>query len=114
VRGMAIALLLAMPLSAPGAYVFAAVLGFTWLATVPLTNGVVAGLFGVKHLAMLSGCVFLFHQLGGFFGAWLGGYAFDYTGSYQIVWLIAIGLSAIAAVVNLPISERPLARPATA
>src|SRR5205823_866299 len=69
VRGVAIMLLLALPVTSAGAYVFAAVVGFTWLATVPLTNGVVAGIFGVKHLAMLSGFVFLFHQLGGFFGA---------------------------------------------
>jgi len=110
VRGMAIVLLLALPLTSLGAYVFAAVVGFTWLATVPLTNGVVAGIFGVKHLAMLSGFVFLFHQLGGFFGAWLGGYVFDYTGSYQVVWVVGIGLSVIATVVNLPISERAVER----
>lgn len=109
-RGVAIALLLAFPLSPLGAYVFAAVFGFTWLATVPLTNGVVAGIFGVKHLATLSGFVFLSHQLGGFCGSWLGGYAFDQTGSYQLVWLIAIGLSAVSAIVNLPIDERPVER----
>ena len=115
VRGVAIVLLLALPLSSPGAYVFAAVVGFTWLATVPLTNGVVAGIFGVRHLAMLSGFVFLFHQLGGFFGAWFGGYVFDHTGSYQVVWVIAVGLSVIATLVNLPISERAVERrPATA
>jgi predicted MFS family arabinose efflux permease len=70
----------------------------------------VAGIFGVKHLAMLSGFVFFFHQLGSFFGSWLGGYLFDRTGSYQIVWLIAIGLSVISVVVNLPIDERPVKR----
>jgi MFS family permease len=114
-RGVAIALLLAFPLTSPGAYVFAAVFGFTWLATVPLTSGVVAGIFGVKHLAMLSGLVFLFHQVGAFFGSWFGGYAFDHTGSYQVVWVIAIGLSVISTVVNLPIDERPVERrPVTA
>src|SRR5215468_1021739 len=110
VRGIAIALLLAFPLTPLGVYVFAAVLGFTWLATVPLTNGVVAVIFGVEHLAMISGFVFLSHQIGGFCGSWLGGYVFDHTGSYQVVWVIAIGLSAISALVNLPIDERPVER----
>jgi predicted MFS family arabinose efflux permease len=70
---------------------------------------VVAGIFGVKHLAMLSGFVFFFHQLGSFFGGWFGGYVYDHTGSYEIVWLIAIGLSVISVLVNLPIDERSLA-----
>ena len=109
-RGIAIALLLAFPLTPLTAYLFAASMGFLWLGTVPLTNGVVAGMFGVKHFAMLSGLVFFFHQLGSFFGGWLGGYVFDHTGSYQIVWLIAIGLSVISVVVNLPIDERPVVR----
>src|SRR5437879_2362493 len=109
-RGVAIALLLAFPLTPLSAYLFAAAMGFLWLGTVPLTNGVVAGIFGVKHLAMLSGFVFFFHQLGSFFGSWLGGYLFDRTGSYQLVWLIAIGLSVISVVVNLPIDERPVKR----
>ena len=110
VRGVAIALLISFPLTPASAYLFAAAMGFLWLGTVPLTNGVVAGIFGVKHLAMLSGFVFFFHQLGSFFGGWLGGYVFDHTGSYQIVWMIAIGLSAISVVVNLPIDERPVRR----
>jgi MFS family permease len=109
-RGVAIAALISFPVTPLSAYAFAATMGFFWLGTVPLTNGVVAGIFGVKHLAMLSGFVFFFHQLGSFFGGWFGGYVFDHTGSYRIVWLIAIGLSAISVVVNLPIDERPLAR----
>ena len=110
VRILLIGLLLAFPVTPLTAYLFAAVFGFTWLATVPLTNGVVAGIFGVKHLAMLSGFVFLFHQVGGFFGSWFGGYIFDHTGSYRLVWLIAIGLSVISTLVNLPIDERPVER----
>jgi predicted MFS family arabinose efflux permease len=110
VRAAAIGLLLAFPLTPASAYAFAAAFGFTWLGTVPLTNGVVVGIFGVRHLAMLSGFVFLFHQIGSFFGSWLGGYLFDRTGSYQLVWIIAIGLSVISTVVNLPIDERPLER----
>jgi MFS family permease len=114
-RGVAIALLISFPLTPLSAYLFAATMGFLWLGTVPLTNGVVAGIFGVRHFAMLSGFVFFFHQLGSFFGGWLGGYVFDRTGSYQIVWLIAIGLSLISVVVNLPIDERPMApKPAPA
>ena len=110
VRGAAIALLIAFPLTPMSVYLFAAAFGFTWLGTVPLTNGVVAGIFGVKHLAMLGGLVFLFHQVGAFFGGWLGGYVFDRTGSYQLVWLIAIASSVISTVVNLPIDERPVKR----
>ncbi len=110
VRGLAVALLISFPLSPLSVYVFAAAFGFTWLGTVPLTNGVVAGMFGVKHLAMLSGFVFFFHQLGGFFGGWLGGYVFDHTGSYRLVWWIAIGLSVVSAIVNLPIDERSVER----
>jgi MFS family permease len=109
-RGVAIALLISFPVTPLSAYLFAATMGFFWLGTVPLTNGVVAGIFGVKHLAMLSGFVFFFHQLGSFFGGWLGGVVFDQTGSYRIVWLIAIGLSAVSVFVNLPIDERPVAR----
>lgn len=110
VRGVAVALLISLPVTPMSAYLFAAAFGFTWLGTVPLTNGVVAGIFGVKHLAMLSGFVFFFHQLGGFFGGWLGGYVFDHTGSYRLVWMIAIALSVVSAVVNLPIDERPVER----
>ena len=110
IRGVAIALLVALPLTPLSVYVFAAAFGFTWLGTVPLTNGVVAGIFGVKHFAMLGGLVFLFHQVGAFFGGWFGGYIFDRTGSYQLVWTITIALSVISAVVNLPIDGRPLER----
>ena len=111
-RGLAVVVLLAFPLTPASVYLFAAAFGFTWLGTVPLTNGVVAGMFGVRHFAMLGGLVFLFHQVGGFFGGWLGGYIFDRTGSYQTVWLIAIGLSVISTLVNLPIDERAVRRAA--
>jgi len=110
VRGVSIAVLIAFPLTPASVYLFAAVFGFTWLGTVPLTNGVVAGMFGVKHFAMLGGLVFLFHQVGAFFGGWLGGYVYDHTGSYQVVWLTAIALAAISTAVNLPIDERPVKR----
>ncbi len=113
-RGMAIVLLMALPLTAASVYLFAIIMGLTWLSTVPLTNGVVAGIFGVRHLAMLSGLVFFFHQVGSFFGGWLGGYVYDLSGSYQMVWLLALGLSVTATLLNLPIDERPIARSASA
>jgi len=85
-------------------------IGFLWLATVPLTNGIVAQVFGVAYLSMLGGFVFLSHQLGSFLGAWLGGLLFDRTCSYDIVWTIIILLGVLAMAVNLPIDQRPLAR----
>jgi len=114
VRGFLLAGILLLPTTPAVAYLFAALFGLTWLGTVPLTNGVVAGMFGVRHLAMLGGIVFLFHQVGSFFGSWMGGLVFDATGSYDMVWIIAIGLSVMATLVNIPIDERPVARMRTA
>jgi MFS family permease len=91
-------------------YLFSAIIGFLWLGTVPVTGGLIAHIFGVRYLSTLTGIAFLFHQVGSFFGSWLGGWIFDRTGSYQIVWIIAIGLSVISTLVNLPIDERPLQR----
>jgi MFS family permease len=112
-RGLAIAAFVALPASPASVYLFAAVIGLLWLGTVPLTIGIVAQVFGVKYLSMLFGIVFLFHQAGSFLGAWLGGRLFDVTASYQSVWVIAIALSAIAAILNWPIDERPLPRAVT-
>jgi len=86
-------------------YVFGAVLGLTWLATVPPTAGLVGKLFGARYLATLFGLTLLTHQIGGFFGAWLGGIAIDSTGSYQWMWYADIALASLAAIVNLPIRE---------
>jgi MFS family permease len=99
-----------VPVTATSAYVFGIVMGFLWLATVPLTNGVVATVFGVRNMAMIGGVAFVFHQVGAFLGGWLGGYLFDRTGSYDAVWAICIGLSVIATLLNVPIKERPIAR----
>jgi MFS family permease len=77
---------------------------------VPLTNGIIAQIFGVKYLSMLSGFAFFSHQIGSFVGAYLGGYLFDKTGSYNLVWMIAIGLGIFAGLVNLPIREQSLVR----
>jgi MFS family permease len=109
-RSAAIVAFLLAPLSSASVAVFAAVMGLLWLGTVPLTNGLVAQIFGVRYLAMLSGFVFFSHQVGSFLGVWLGGLLFDKTGSYQIVWIICIGLGAVAALLNLPVDERPLVR----
>lgn len=98
------------PLSAWSAYAFGIAMGLLWLSTVPLTNGTVATLFGVRNLSMLGGIVFLFHQLGAFLGGWLGGYLYDHTGSYDLVWQISIGLGLLAAALNWPVREQPVAR----
>ncbi|MFN7197436.1 MAG: MFS transporter, partial [Hylemonella sp.] len=81
-----------------------------WLSTVPPTNAIVAQIFGVAHLSMLGGFVFFSHQVGSFLGVWLGGYLYDRTGSYDIVWLIAIALGVAAALVNLPVRESAIRR----
>jgi MFS family permease len=109
-RAVAIALFLLAPLTPTSVYLFASVMGMLWLSTVPVTNALVAQIFGVAHLSMLSGFVFFSHQIGSFMGVWLGGYLYDKTGSYDSVWAIAIALGVLAAVVNLPIREEAIAR----
>jgi len=108
-RAAAIAAFVLLPVTATSAYVFGAIMGLFWLSTVPLTNGTVASVFGVKHMSMLAGIVFFAHQLGSFAGGWMGGWLYDRTGSYDIAWGIAIGLSILSAVLNWPITERTLA-----
>ena len=110
-RAAAISLFLIVPLSPLSVYVFASVMGMLWLSTVPVTNATVAQIFGVAHLSMLSGFVFFSHQIGSFLGAWLGGVLYDRTGSYDVVWYIAIALGIFAAIVNLPIREQAIVRP---
>ncbi|CAH0194660.1 putative MFS-type transporter YhjX [Pseudomonas sp. Bi70] len=109
-RGVVIALFISVPLTIWTAYAFGIAMGLLWLSTVPLTNGTVATLFGVRNLSMLGGIVFLFHQLGSFMGGWLGGYLYDHTGSYDLVWQISILLSVLAAALNWPVREQPVAR----
>ncbi|OIN93952.1 MAG: MFS transporter [Comamonadaceae bacterium CG1_02_60_18] len=109
-RSVVIAIFLLVPLSPMSVYVFSAVMGVLWLSTVPPTNAAVAQIFGVAHLSMLSGFVFFSHQIGSFMGVWLGGYLFDRTGSYDIVWYIAIALGVAAALINLPIKETAIVR----
>ena len=100
------------PISTFSVYAFAIALGFLWLSTVPVTNGVVAQIFGVRYLAMLSGFAFFSHQIGSFLGAWLGGKFYDLTGSYDLMWYLSIALAVLAGVINLPIDEREIERPA--
>jgi predicted MFS family arabinose efflux permease len=109
-RAIVIAAYVSLPISETSTLVFAAFMGLLWLSTVPLTSGLVAVMFGPRYMATLFGIVFLSHQLGAFLGAWLGGWAFDTFGSYTAVWWLGVGLGLAAALVHLPISERPVAR----
>jgi MFS family permease len=109
-RAITISLFLLAPLTPISVYIFASAMGLLWLSTVPPTNAVVAQIFGVAHLSMLSGFVFFSHQIGSFMGVWLGGYLYDKTGSYDIVWYISIALGVFAAVVNLPVKEVAIER----
>ncbi|MGN8344103.1 MFS transporter [Pseudomonas sp. SMV71] len=109
-RALVIGLFLWLPVTTTTAYLFGMAMGLLWLSTVPLTNGTVATLFGVRNLSMLGGIVFLFHQLGSFLGGWLGGVVYDHTGSYDLIWQVSILLSLLAAALNWPVRERPVAR----
>ena len=113
-RSIAIVLFLWLPLTPSSVYVFSSVMGVLWLSTVPATNAVVAQIFGVRYLSMLGGFVFLSHQIGSFLGVWLGGRLYDVTGSYNVVWWIAVALGVFAALANLPVREEPIARAAAA
>ncbi|WP_137919618.1 MFS transporter [Hydrogenophaga sp. 2FB] len=109
-RAAVIAVFLIVPLSPMSVYVFSAVMGMLWLSTVPPTNAVVAQIFGVAHMSMLGGFIFFSHQIGSFMGVWLGGVLYDQTGSYDIVWYLAIALGVFAGLINLPVRETPIAR----
>ncbi len=109
-RSVVIAGYLLLPLTTLSTWIFASLMGLLWLSTIPLTNGIIAQVFGVQYLSMLSGFVFLMHQFGSFLGAWLGGFLYDRTGNYNTVWFIAIGLGVIAGLANLPIRETAIKR----
>jgi MFS family permease len=109
-RAIAISLFLLVPLSPASVYVFSSVMGLLWLSTIPPTNATVAQIFGVAHMSMLGGFVFFSHQIGSFMGVWLGGYLYDHTGSYDIVWYLAIALGVFATLINLPVREAPIER----
>ena len=111
-RALSLAAFLLLPLSPWSVYVFASAMGLLWLSTVPPTNAIVAQIFGVQYMSMLGGFVFLSHQIGSFMGVWLGGKLYDTTGSYDVVWWIAVALGVFAALINLPVRETPIVRPA--
>jgi MFS family permease len=110
-RSVAIVLFLWAPLTPTSVYLFSSVMGLLWLSTVPPTNAVIAQIFGVRYLSMLGGFVFLSHQVGSFLGVWMGGLLYDATGSYDVVWWIAVALGVFAALANLPVRDAPIARP---
>jgi predicted MFS family arabinose efflux permease len=109
IRGAAIAAFFLAPKSEASVVVFAAVMGLTWLGTVPLTSGLVAKVFGVRHLGTLFGVCFLSHQIGSFLGAWAGGFVFDVTGSYSLVWIATAIAGLVAALLHFPIDDAPAA-----
>jgi MFS family permease len=109
-RAVIILIFILFPVSNLTAYVFAALMGVLWLSTIPLTQGTITTVFGVKNMSMLYGIAFLFHQVGAFLGGWLGGKVYDVTGSYDIVWYISIALGVLGAIINYPIEEKTIAR----
>jgi MFS family permease len=109
-RSIAITIFLIAPLTPASVYIFSSIMGLLWLSTVPPTNATVAQIFGVAHFSMLGGFVFFSHQIGSFMGVWLGGLLYDKTGSYDVVWYIAIALGVFAALVNLPVKEAAITR----
>jgi MFS family permease len=110
-RAVVVTIFILAPLTPLTVYLFAATIGFLWLGTVPVTSGLIADVFGVKYLATLTGIAFLFHQVGSFVGVWFGGSLFDATGSYMLMWILTIALGVMAGLINLPINDRPIARP---
>ena len=109
-RAIAITVFMLVPMTTTSIYLFSIITGFLWLATVPPTSGLVAQMFGLKHMGTLYGIIFLNHQIGSFFGVWLGGYLFDATGSYNVVWWLAASIALVTAVIHIFIDERPVIR----
>ncbi|EKD61796.1 MAG: hypothetical protein ACD_54C00094G0002 [uncultured bacterium] len=107
-RTIAAALFIMLPMTPTTVLLFSLVMGALWLATVPLTSGLVAHIYGLRYMGTLYGFVFLSHQIGSFLGVWLGGMMYDITGDYTLVWWIGVGVGAFSAIVHLPIREKPL------
>jgi predicted MFS family arabinose efflux permease len=113
-RALSIVAFILLPATTVSTLIFGAVTGLLWLSTVPPTSGLVALMFGTRWLTMLFGFAFFSHQVGGFLGVWLGGLAFEATGSYNLVWWLSVFFGVASAVINLPIVEKPVARPLAA
>ena len=111
-RSVVIVTFISLPITPWSVYLFAAAMGLLWLSTVPPTNAVVAQIFGAQYMSMLGGIVFLNHQVGSFLGAWLGGRLYETSGSYDVVWWISVALGLAAALINWPIRDAPIQRPA--
>jgi MFS family permease len=109
-RAIAIAIFIAVPITPGAVFVFASVIGFLWLGTAPITNAMIAHMFGVRYMSTLGASAFLFHQIGSFAGAALGGYLFDATQSYDVMWTLTIAMGVLAALINWPIDERQVVR----
>ena len=113
-RALAVVALITLPASPVVTLIYGAVTGLLWLSSVPPTSGLVALMFGTRWMAMLFGIAFFSHQVGGFLGVWLGGVVYERTGSYDAVWWLSVLFGVLSAVINLPIVEKPVARPALA
>ena len=113
-RSLTILAFITLPLTPMSVYVFASLMGLLWLSTIPPTNAVIAQVFGAQYLSMLGGFVFFSHQIGSFLGVWLGGKLYGATGSYDVVWWLTIALGVFAALVNQPVRETAVVRPAVA
>jgi MFS family permease len=113
-RALAVLAFITFPVTPLSSIAFGAVMGFLWLSTVAPTNAIIALIFGTRWLATLSGLAFFSHQVGGFLGVWLGGVVFERSGSYDAVWWLSVLFGLLSAVINLPIVEKPVARPAAA
>jgi MFS family permease len=111
-RALAVMTFITVPTSVVSTLIFGAVMGATWLSTVPPTNGLIAVMFGTRWLTMLAGLAFFSHQVGGFLGVWLGGVVYERTGSYDAIWWLSILVAFLSALINLPIVEKPVARAA--
>jgi len=113
-RSLAILIFINVPASPVVTMIFGAVIGLLWLSSVPPTQGIIAVMFGTRWLTMLAGLAFFSHQVGGFLGVWLGGVLYEASGSYTAIWYVAIALGIVSALINIPIVEKPVARPVAA
>ena len=107
-RTVASALFILFPMTPTTVILFSVVMGTLWLATVPITSGLVAQIYGLKYMGTLYGIVFFSHQLGSFLGVWLGGTLYDQYGTYDLVWWVGIGVGAFSAIIHLPVKEQPI------